>query len=175
MTLTDQVHGKLPLTAKKPTNKALNPIQEDILLWWIKWLDDTGFSPTKPMVVAYANEIRWRDQPGIPALSRCWAARWFKAKRKNGLIIKKTKSIEVARQAAFNRGLIAVWFQKLYKVYVKKGIQADDILNFDETGYQIGVARDQDITTFHPDYRSTLLNDTNYEHITLTETISVAG
>ncbi len=173
--MSNQLKGMPALTAKKPTNKGLNLIQEDTLLYWIKFLDDTGFSPTKPMVIAYANEIRMRDAPGIRALSRRWAARWFKAQRKNGLIIKKTKSIEVARQAAFNRGLIAVWFQKLYKVYVKKGIQADDILNFDETGYQIGVARDQDITTFHPDYRSTLLNDTNYEHITLTETISVAG
>ena len=29
--------------------------------------------------------------------------------------------------------------------------------------------------TFHPDRRSTLPNDTNHEHITLTETISVGG
>jgi len=68
-----------PKTAKKPTNKGLNLIQEDTLLYWIKFLDNTGFSPTKPMVVAYTNEIRRRDQPGIPVLSRKWAARWFKA------------------------------------------------------------------------------------------------
>ena len=110
------------MTAKKPTNKALNPIQEDTLLWWIKWLDDTGFSPTKPMVVAYANEIRMRDEPGIPVLSRKWAARWFKAQRKNGLVIKKTKSIEVTRQAAFNRASIAIWFGKFHKIYVEKGL-----------------------------------------------------
>jgi len=51
----------------------------------------------------------------------------------------------------------------------------DDILNFDETGYQIGVTGDQDIATFYPERQSTLPNDMNHEHITLTETISVAG
>ena len=174
-TVSNRLKGMPPLTAKKPTNKGLNPIQEDTLLWWIKWLDDTGFSPTKPMVVRYANEIRMRDEPGIPVLSRKWAARWFKAQRKNGLVIKKTKSIEVARQAAFDKPSIAIWFGKLHKIYVEKGLQADDILNFDETGYRIGVAGDQDIATFHPERRSTLPNDTNHEHITLIETISAAG
>src|SRR6266480_6801984 len=174
-TLSDRLHGKPPLTAKKPTNKGLNPIQEDTLLWWIKFLDDTGFSPTKPMVVAYANEIRMRDEPGIPVLSRKWAARWFKAQRKIGLVIKKTKSIEVARQAAFDKPSIVIWFGKLHKIYVEKGLQADDIINFDETGYRIGVAGDQDITTFHPERQSTLPNDMNHEHITLTETILAAG
>ena len=127
------------------------------------------------MVVTYANEIRIRDQPGIPALSRKWAARWFKAQQKNGLVIKKTKSIEVARQAAFDKPSITIWFGKLHKIYVEKGLQADDILNFDETGYRIGVAGDQDIATFHPDRRSTLPNNMNHEHITLIETISAAG
>ena len=97
-----------PLTVKKPTNKGLNLIQEDTLLWWIKWLDNTGFSPMKPMVVRYANEIRMRDEPSIPVLSKNWAARWFKAQRKNGLVIKKTKSIKVARQAAFDKPSIAI-------------------------------------------------------------------
>ncbi len=86
-----------PQTAKTPTNKALNPIQEDTLLYWIKFLDNHGFSPTKPMVVAHVNDIRRRDQPGIPDLSKKWVARWLKAQRKNGLIIKKMKSIEVTR------------------------------------------------------------------------------
>ena len=73
--MSNQLKGMPALTAKKPTNKGLNPIQEDTLLYWIKFLDDTGFSPTKPMVIAYANEIRMRDAPGIRALSRRWAAR----------------------------------------------------------------------------------------------------
>ncbi len=58
---------------------------------------------------------------------------------------------------------------------MEKGIQTDDILNFDETGYQVGVGGDQDIMTFHPKRQHTLPNNTNHKHITLTETISAGG
>jgi hypothetical protein len=174
-TLTNRLQGKPPRTAKIPTNKALNPIQEDTLLYWIKFLDNAGFPPTKSMVVSYANEIRKREQPGIRNLSVKWGARWLTAQQKKGLFIRKIKSIEAKRQAAFDRPSIMIWFENLRKFIVEKGLQPDDILNFDETGYRIGVAGDQEIVTFHPDRRNTLPNDTNHEHITLTETISAGG
>lgn len=174
-TLSARLDGRLPRTAKIPNNKALNPIQEDTLLYWIKFLDNAGFPATKSMVVSYANEIRRRDQPGVPDLSAKWGARWLTAQQNNGLFVKKMKSIEAKRQAAFDRPSIVIWFKKLRKVIVENGLQPDDILNFDETGYRIGVAGDQEIVTFHPDRRNTLPNDTNHEHITLTETISAGG
>ncbi len=68
-TVTARLNGRPPRTAKTPNNKALNPIQEDTLLYWLKFLDNHGFPATKSMVVAYANEIRRRDLPRIPNLS----------------------------------------------------------------------------------------------------------
>jgi len=59
-TLSNRLDGMPPLTAKIPSNKALNPIQEDILLYWIRFLDNAGFPATKSMVVSYANETRRR-------------------------------------------------------------------------------------------------------------------
>ena len=67
------------------------------------------------------------------------------------------------------------WFEKLLKVYMEKGIQTNDILNFNETGYQVGISGDQDIMTFHLKHQYILPNDTNHEHITLIETISAGG
>ena len=174
-TVANRLNGRPPRTAKTPTNKALNPIQEDALLYWIKFLDNAGFPPTKSMVVSYANEIRRRDKADCPWLSVKWGARWLTTQRKNGLFVKKMKSIEAKRQAAFDRPSIAQWFEKLRIALTRYGIQSDDIINFDETGYRIGAAGDQEIVTFHPDRRSTLPNDTNHEHITLTETISAGG
>ena len=112
------------------------------------------------MVVSYANEIRRRDRPGAPDISVKWGARWLTAQQANGLFIKKIKSIEAKRQAAFDRPSIEIWFEELHKTIVENGIQSDDILNFDETGYRIGVAGDHEIVTFHPDRRNTLPNDT---------------
>jgi hypothetical protein len=93
-TLSDRLAGITPRTARTPTNKALNPIQEDALLYWIKFVDNAGFSPTKTMVVSYTNEIRRHDQPGIPHLSVKWGVCWLTAQQEKGLTIKKMKSIE---------------------------------------------------------------------------------
>ena len=174
-TLSARLNSRPPRTAKTPNNKALNPIQEDTLLYWVKFLDNAGFPATKTKVVAYANEIRRRDLPGVRNLSEKWGTRWLKAQQKNGLFIKKIKSIEAKRQEAFDRSSVFEWFEKLLDIIITKGIQADDILNFDETGYRIGVGGDQDIVTFHPNRRHTLPNDTNHEHVTLVETISAGG
>jgi hypothetical protein len=37
---------------------------------------------------------------------------------------------------------VSKWFSKLQAIIQDFGLQEDDILNFDETGYSIGVARD---------------------------------
>jgi hypothetical protein len=121
-TVLTRLNSVPPRTAKTPNNKALNPIQEDTLLYWIKFLDNSGFLSTKSMVVSYANEIRRRDQPGISDLSVKWGARWLTAQQTNGLFIKKTKSIEAKRQAAFDRPSIVIWFDKLRKVIIKNGV-----------------------------------------------------
>ena len=175
-TLHGRLNGAQPKTAKIPTNKALNKVQEDVLLRWIRFLDNHGFSPTKRMVVAFANEIRQRDDSAAKLLSRKWAARWLKAQRqRNGLFTRKRKSMEAARQAAFDRSSVEAWFGQLCEVILENGIQPDDILNFDETGYRIGVAGDQEVVTFYPSRRSTLPNETNREHITVAETVSAGG
>ena len=59
----------------------------------------------------------------------------------------------------FDRPSIARWFERLHRVIAEYGIQSDDILNFDEIWYHIGVAGDQEIVTFHPDrvYKRTCL------------------
>jgi hypothetical protein len=175
-TLTNRINRTVVPGTRKAHNRALNDIQESVLIDWIKFLDNHGFSPTKNMVVNYANEIRQRDIPNIALLSRSWGPRWLKKQQQsNALFIKKSKSIEAARQAAFDQPSIQLWFDKLHATILEHAIQPDDILNFDETGYRIGTAGDQTIVTFHPDRRSTLPNDTNHEHITLTETISAGG
>jgi hypothetical protein len=50
-----------------------------------------------------------------------------------------------------------------------------DILNFDETGYRIGIGGDDTVLTYHPDRPGTLPSDTNREHLTVSECISAGG
>jgi hypothetical protein len=64
-TLSRRIRGRKSRTARIPVNKGLTHIQEGVLLEWIKYLNDHGFSPTKNMVVAYANKLRTREDQGF--------------------------------------------------------------------------------------------------------------
>jgi hypothetical protein len=146
-----------------------------VLKYWIKRLNNYNLSPTKEIVVKYANAIRKRDNPNAKDLSVKWAPRWIKEQRIDGLFEDKQKSIEATRQAAYNKDSVSEWFSKLEATIQDFGLQADDILNFNKTGYSIGVARDQTVLTYNPKRKKTIPNDTNREHVTFTETISAAG
>jgi len=170
-----RVNGTPGITAKIPTNRALNDIQEDTLLYWIHWLDNHGFSPNKAMIYAYANEIRRRDLPDAPDLSAKWTARFLERQRGTGLTKVKIKQIEAARREAADPVRIRRWFQKLGLCISGNGIDPIDILNFNETGYRIGIGGDNTVLTYHPERLGTLPSDTNREHITVSECISAGG
>jgi len=57
----------------------------------------------------------------------------------------------------------------------EKGLQRDDIYNFDETGFQVGVGRDQWIITLDPNHPLYLGSSTSCELVTCSEVISGDG
>jgi hypothetical protein len=127
------------------------------------------------MIYAYANEIRKRDLPDAPDLSVKWTARFLRRQHGTGLTKVKIKQIEAARREAADPVRIRKWFQKLGLCIGGNGINPIDILNFDETGYQIGIGGDDTVLTYHPDRPGTLPSDTNRQHITVSECISAGG
>jgi hypothetical protein len=70
---------------------------------------------------------------------------------------------------------LAVWFAEFKEVCDKYGIQHRDIYNFDETGFRIGIGKDQWIITRDPSRDSYPGSSTNRELITVCETISADG
>lgn len=52
---------------------------------------------------------------------------------------------------------------------------SEDIWNFDETGFQIGVGKDQWIVTRDRDKKRYTGSNTNREHVTVVEAINPAG
>ena len=53
------------------------------------------------------------------------------------------KILDVDRQAVEDQDVIAPWFEALYEVIAKYGIVSEDIWNMGETGFGIGVGKDQ--------------------------------
>ena len=55
--------------------------------------------------------------------------------------------MDADRQAAENQEVIISWFEALQKVISDNGILPEDIWNMDETGFRIGVGKDQLVVT----------------------------
>jgi hypothetical protein len=66
------------------------------------------------------------------------------------------------------------WFQLLQDTITDLGINSDDIWNFDETGFRIGVGRDQLVIT-KQQRQLYLEHPTNRESVTAIEAVSAGG
>jgi hypothetical protein len=67
------------------------------------------------------------------------------------------------------------WFESLQRTIEKYGIQFEDIYNFDERSFQIGVGKDQWIVTREPRRKIVSGNHTNREYVTVVEAIPTDG
>ena len=67
------------------------------------------------------------------------------------------------------------WFETYHAVYAEHNIQPADVYNFDETGFHIGIGRDQWIITRDPNRQAYLASSSNPELVSVCETISANG
>ena len=70
---------------------------------------------------------------------------------------------------------MAKWFEDYQAAIERYGIQPTDIYNFDETGFQIGVGRDQYIITREPKKKIVSGSVTNCESVTVVEAVTATG
>jgi hypothetical protein len=71
--------------------------------------------------------------------------------------------------------LIADWFSRFYALREEFAVANEDIWNFDETGFQIGVERTQWIIIAFTSKRSYLAIDGTRTLVTPVEAVSVGG
>jgi len=105
-----------------------------------------------------------------PTVSSSWTNRFLD--RHPEFYIRKQKTLEEERKRAHDPKTILDWFQRFRLLCEEKGIVKEDLYNFDETGFRIGVGRDQWILTLDPERQSYLPSTTNRELITCCEVIS---
>jgi hypothetical protein len=87
----------------------------------------------------------------------------------------KQKPIELVRKMAHDPVLIADWFSRFYALREEFAVANEDIWNFDETGFQIGVGRTQWIITASTSKRSYLATDGTRTLVTSVEAVSAGG
>ena len=130
------------------------------------------------MITDCANAILRRSHPADldgppPQVSQHWARRFLE--RHPEYLVRKQRVQEIDRKNAQDPDIIQEWLQKFKTIRDKYEIPPQDIYNFDESGFRIGVGRNQWIVTRIYDRTLSLGSNTNRESVTICETISGDG
>jgi Tc5 transposase DNA-binding domain len=151
-------------------------VQEAALIQYIHTLDRISIGVRPEQLITIANLILREDHTGDgipPVVSERWSHRFFK--RHSILNMMKQKPIELVRKAAHDPVLIADWFSRFKALQDEFGVVKEDIWNFDETSFRIGVGRNQWIVTTCTLKRSYLTIDGTRTLITSVEAVSAGG
>ena len=165
--------GRKSLFARPSHSQRFDSAQEKALCSWIEYNDGLGLSLKRPQILRAATSILRLSDASAPPLGEKWLKRWLE--RHPQYRIRRRKSLDIERKRAHDVNLIREWFTRLRAAIDSHGIQPSDIYNFDETGFQIGVGRDQWIITREPRRKIVAGVHTNREYVTVVEAISTDG
>jgi hypothetical protein len=175
--LLNRHKGRDSRSNRVPTNRLLSEAEESALCRYIEILDNHDLSPTPRLVEKAANSILREGRSPLltppPTIGGHWINRFFN--RHPEYKIQRIRAIDVDRKKAHEPAIIQDWFSRLKKVIEEHGIHESDIWNFDETGFNIGIGRDQWIVTCEfkkPLYRG---SNTNREYATVVEAVNATG
>jgi hypothetical protein len=135
--------------AKHTTSAAtrkLTDTEEAVLLDRILDLNNKGFPPRHSIVREYANIIlntRNASPPPTP-VGKNWVTNFIK--RHSTLRTMYDRKLDYKRAKCEDPNIIKLWFTLVAGLQAKYGI-IDDVWNFDETGFQMGVAATARVVT----------------------------
>jgi hypothetical protein len=172
-TLTHRISGR-KARANIPANcLKLSRLEESSLKKWILDMDERGLPPTHAIVRKMAN-LLLHEREGEPVSER-WITRFIK--RHDDIISKYTRKYDYQRAKCEDPEVISQWFSLVRNTIVKYGITEQDIYNFDETGFQMGVAHTAKVITAsrHRTSRVRAIQPGNREWATVIECINTSG
>jgi hypothetical protein len=173
-TLQDRLKGAIHKPIQRPNNMKLNPIEEDSLENWILDLDSRGKAPSHTMVKDMANILlaeRLHHGKTI-TVGKNWVYEYIK--RRDTLKSRFSRRYNAQRALCEDPKVIKEWFQLLANKIAEYGILDDDIYNFDETGFAMGITSTSKVITGRDFYgKRKLLQPGNREWITVIECINL--
>ncbi|CEJ62228.1 hypothetical protein PMG11_10734 [Penicillium brasilianum] len=175
-TLQDRADGRLSRVDKPPNGRKLTQLEEDSLVEWIFSMDKRGAAPRKATIREMANILlAARGSHPSPTVGVKWPDNLI-SRRPN---LRMRASIRYDYQRALNEDpkLLREWFLTVQRVIDENGIQPEDIYNFDETGFAMGLISTQKVVTRAEMYGNgrRLLQPGNREWVTAIEAISADG
>jgi hypothetical protein len=150
----------------------MTPIEELVIVKFIIDLDSRGFSPTPRVVRDIANNLR--EERGLAHVGPNWATRFIK--RTPELKSRFQRKYDYQRALCEDPNIIREWFALVRNTIAKYGIQNDDIYNFDETGFAMGIASTyRVVTASERRNKPKTIQPGNREWATVIEGVNAAG
>jgi hypothetical protein len=133
-----------PSRCDKPANlRKLTDLEEKVLLERVLDLDARGFQPRLSEIREMANRLRTdRDASEV-------GIRWANGfvKQPPELTTRFRRRIDYERAQCEDPDVVKAWFRLVRNMMDKYGIQEEDIYNFDETGFLMGILSSANVVT----------------------------
>ena len=172
-TLSRRLRGQPSRCNGQAPNRKLTPIEEQALRQRIISLDERGFSPALPFVRKMANLLLQKRVPGA-SVGQLWVSRFMD--RDRNLKTQWTRKYDYRRAKCEDPDLLKTWFDRVDATIQQFGIAAEDIYNFDETGFQMGViATTKVVTQKKTKGRPKVKQPGNRNFVTVIEGINATG
>jgi hypothetical protein len=176
-TLRDRVHGRKARVDISANRQKLLNSEESSLKKWILDMDQRGLPPTHATVRKMANLLlsNRKGLDSVDLVSERWVTRFIH--RHDELQSKYNRKYDYQRAQCEDPEVIKDWFTRVQNTIAKYGILEQDIYNFDETGFQMGVASTAKVVTgsYHTTSRVRALQPGNREWVTVIESINASG
>jgi len=171
-TLTDRYNGIAYLPDRRNGRYKLTSTEEQTIVRYILDLDSRGFSPRLCEVADMADKLL--TARGAEPVGKHWAERFVT--RSGELKMAFTRAKDRQRIQQEDPEVIGAWFQLITDTKSKYGVHDDDIHNFDETGFQMGVIGSMKVVTgSERRRRPDLIQPGDREWVTVIQSICAAG
>ena len=140
-----------------PWNRKLKEHEELAICAYLDRLDKIGLYTRLFMIADCANAVLRRahvDEGSPPQVSEHWARRFLE--RHPEYHVRKQSVQEIDRKKAQGPSTIQWWLHEFKRICDEYGIQQCDIYNFDESGFRIGVGKNQKVVSHTANRQSQL-------------------
>jgi predicted HTH domain antitoxin len=145
-TLHHRVKGRENRVELRANSFKLTEIEENSLKKWIISMDIRGAAPRPSMVQEMANLLLMtRGTTLIQTVGKNWVSNYLK--RHPEIDSRFSRRYDYKRAKCEDPKIIKEWFNLVQKTILENGIHEDDIYNFDETGFAMGLTATAKVIT----------------------------